>query len=136
MKDFDNKTVQNAIICRMYELIILNNKQEFIDKLYKSIICTRIEPKQFNNYMNDVIVKYRKIICCINNKNYKSSIPYELLEEVIMLYGIAKEQRNTVNHAHVAKGVVLNIYELKKLMCMLVDDLKKARMKVRVSADI
>ena len=136
MKDFDNKTVQNAIICRMYELIILNNKQEFKYKLYKSIICTRIEPKQFNNYMNDVIVKYRKIICCINNKNYKSSIPYELLEEVIMLYGIAKEQRNTVNHAHVAKGVVLNIYELKKLMCMLVDDLKKARMKVRVSADI
>lgn len=53
-----------------------------------------------------------------------------------MLYGIAKEQRNTVNHAHVVKGVVLNIYELKKLMCMLVDDLKKARMKVKVSADI
>lgn len=54
-----------------------------------------------------------------------------------MIYGIAKEQRNTVNHAHSADGtVVLDIYALKNLMYALVDSMREVKKRANNSVKI
>ena len=64
----------------------------------------------------------------MDGKDFKTNISIKNMEKISFMYGLLKEQRNTVNHAFAAEDtVVLNMYELKNLMYMLVDDLRRAK---------
>lgn len=137
IKNLDMNMAKSAIICRICELSILRFDSQLMNEIYECINYKKINIQQFTKYINKTIYKYKRNICCADNIHYKINVSLKTLEKTIMIYGIAKEQRNTVNHAHSADGtVVLDIYALKNLMYALVDSMREVKKRANNSVKI
>ena len=136
----DKNKAKEAVIERVVNIEIKIAKGEFtcsfsnevIDDIWNAIDTvdhtSDFSKEEFRNYADNDLKKYKLYICCMDGKDFKTNISIKNMEKISFMYGLLKEQRNTVNHAFAAEDtVVLNMYELKNLMYMLVDDLRRAK---------